>query len=922
MPSGVQEIRLPAGPGWIDAAAAAICTALGDGSDLSAGLVIAPARNAGPALRQALARVALSRGHAVLLPPRLETLESWLEQAALDAPVESRAARSAGLYRLLKLRGWYGGDPPWETVRALLSLVDELSLHLNADAGDSERRLNRAVEAHYRAAAARIAGAEAQLVLEVWRAYAKTAPGAPLDPGLARRLRQQAWVKAVAARAPGAPAGVVWLGSGIGAAAAGPEHAFAQALSAHIPVTWIAPASLPPLLAAAWEPQGVALAARAAALPPGAWTQQRLRILAAHSLEQEATVAAAQVQGWLAAGKRRIVIVAFDRLTARRMRALLERRRILLADEAGWKLSTTSAATCAMRWVEAATGGFLQRDVLDWLKSPHVFASIPGPEREAAVALLEAAIRENNVLAGLGAMRKALRSSPGRPGPEGPRDAAAGAHGLALALLDRIEQAARPWSRRTATLAEWCSLLVETLNALDAGAALAADAAGKAVLDLLADLSAALDATDAPRYAVAEWRAWLAAELEAATFRDAAIDSPVVLTSLQAALLRDFEAVLLVGADAAHLPGEAADGPLLTPRLRAELGLATRERAALDLRDQLALLLAQVPEQAATWRASDRGDPLALAPLLARLDALARAAGEPSLIVDPPPAADWPAAPASSAPAPAAPQLLPRRVSVSAYGSLIVCPYQFFARHLLRLNEQDQVREEFEKRDYGLWVHRLLDRFHRQFPRITGVARELLVQALHALAQEEFAAALEFNYLSLGWKLRFEDLVAPYLDWQLEREAQGWSWQAGELRSEIEIAGVQLNGRLDRIDRAAGDALEVLDYKTQSVAALRAKVKDAGEDVQLAVYSMLQAEHGQCSASFVSLDGDRVDTVAANEHDDVEQEWQRVATLFGALRDGAPMPANGAATACGYCEMRGLCRRDLWAEASGAEGEA
>ena len=78
-----------------------------------------------------------------------------------------------------------------------------------------------------------------------------------------------------------------------------------------------------------------------------------------------------------------------------------------------------------------------------------------------------------------------------------------------------------------------------------------------------------------------------------------------------------------------------------------------------------------------------------------------------------------------------------------------------FARHLLKLNEQDQVREEFEKRDYGQWVHRLLDRFHRQFPRITGVPREALIETLHALADEEFASAVEFNYLSMGWKLRW-----------------------------------------------------------------------------------------------------------------------------------------------------------------------
>ena len=936
-PPGAQTIRLAPGSGYMDAAASAAYTALARGGsaahaalaglaaasgglslDLSGGLLIVPSRNAGPALRAALGRAAQAHGVAAFLPPRIETLESWLERAPLATPVESRAARSAGLYRLLKARGWYGGDPPWETVHALLALVDELSLHLSGAGAQDEPRLRRAIEAHYRAGAARIAGEEAQLVLEVWRAFAKPQAGAALDPGLAWRLRQQAWLKAIADGAPGAPRAVVWLSADIDPVLPRPQQAFAEALGAQVPLTLIAPAALPPLLAAAWSPQGAALGARAQALPDDAYASLQLTVHAAHSLEQEADLAARQVLQWLRQGKRRIAILAFDRLTARRMRALLERRAVLPADESGWKLSTTSAATCAMRWVELATGGALQRDVLDWLKSPHVFHTIALDEREAAVARLEAAIRTHNVLAGLPAMRKALRLR--LRGVEEIEEAPA--RDLADDLLERMEQAARPWTRRTATLAEWCDLLGATLNELDAAAALAADAAGKAVLDLLATLGAALEAHDAPRYTVGEWRAWLAAEMEAATFRDAAIDSPIVLTTLQAALLRDFEAVLLVGADAAHLPGEAAEGPLLTPSLRAELGLGTREQAATELRDQLALLLAQTPVAAATWRASERGDPNPLAPLLGRIDALYRAAGRASLIVETPPPMDGVTGPVPVAPAPAAPQLLPARVSVSAYGSLIVCPYQFFARHLLKLNEQDQVREEFEKRDYGEWVHRLLHRFHEAFPRITGVARARLVGTLHALAEEEFAAALEFNYLSLGWKLRWADMVESYLDWQLEREADGWQWQAGELRGATEVGGVVLNGRLDRIDRAPDESFEVLDYKTQSVSALRAKVKDAGEDVQLAVYSMLQAEHGETGASFVSLDGDAVATVPANPNHLPEDEWQRVTQLFDSLRNGAGMPANGIASACKYCEMRGLCRRDVWADTPDAEGEA
>ncbi|HEY4375180.1 MAG TPA: PD-(D/E)XK nuclease family protein [Burkholderiales bacterium] len=902
---------LPPGPGYADAAAdaaLALLPAAGAPSDFSRGLILIPALNAAPALRSALARAAARRGLAAFLPPRLETLETWLARAPLQSAVQSRAARTAGLYRLLKARGWYGGDPPWETVRELLALADELSLKLAL--AEDEPRVKRVIESHYRAAAARVAGAEAQLVLEVWRAYAKPQPGAALDPGLARRLRQQAWLQAVAAGEAYAPSGIAWLSGGIMGELPAHEQAFAAALAQRMPFAVIAPQSLTPLLAAAWEPEGAALSERAQALAPEHFAAP-IAIRAAHSLEQEANLAANQVLQWLAAGRRRIAILAFDRLTARRMRALLERRQVLLADESGWKLSTTSAATCAMRWVEAATGGFHQRDTLDWLKSPHVFAGVPAELRERAVACLEAAIRENNVLAGLAAMRKALHVRAIEDGE---------ARDLATAFLERMEAAARPWSRRAATLAEWCALLTDTLADLDTAGALQADAAGAAVLDLLQTLMAALEAPDAPRYTVTEWRAWLAAELEGATFRDTAIDSPVVLTTLQAALLREFDAVLLVGADAAHLPGEAAPGPLFTPRLRAELGLSTREAATREMRDALGLVLAAAPAAAATWRAFEAGDPNPLSPFLSRLDALYRAADLPTLVIEAPRSARAEASRISAPPAPAAPQLLPARVSVSAYASLIVCPYQFFARHLLKLNEQDEVREEFEKRDYGEWVHRILQRFHLQYPRITGVARERLLATLHELAEAEFAAPVEFNYLSLGWKLRWEGMAESYLDWQLEREAEGWAYRAGEKRGEIAVGeepGVLLYGRLDRIDtQGAGEeirSIEVLDYKTQSVSSLRAKVKDAGEDVQLAVYALSQAEQGECSASFVSVDGDAVQTVPANPNHLPEDEWQRIATLFSSLRDGEGLIANGIEAACGYCEMRGLCRRDVWA---------
>ena len=67
-------------------------------------------------------------------------------------------------------------------------------------------------------------------------------------------------------------------------------------------------------------------------------------------------------------------------------------------------------------------------------------------------------------------------------------------------------------------------------------------------------------------------------------------------------------------------------------------------------------------------------------------------------------------------------------------------------------------------------------------------------------------------------------------------------------------------------------------------------------------------------AAFVCLDRDKTEAVEFS--DDLaalsQQVLQRLRELFGEMHRGAPLPAQGADDVCGYCEMRGLCRKDYW----------
>jgi ATP-dependent helicase/nuclease subunit B len=157
---------------------------------------------------------------------------------------------------------------------------------------------------------------------------------------------------------------------------AGWEMAFLHHYSQHAPVLLIVPDIVAgirecPLLAAAWPElaganRDVAIATARTQSGDRCATSGTARNRLDNSLEEESIAIARQVLQWRHAGIDSIALVALDRLTARRVRALLERAQIAVRDETGWKLSTTSAAAAVMRWYDLVADDLYWRDLLDW----------------------------------------------------------------------------------------------------------------------------------------------------------------------------------------------------------------------------------------------------------------------------------------------------------------------------------------------------------------------------------------------------------------------------------------------------------------------------------------------------------------------------------------------------------------------------
>jgi ATP-dependent helicase/nuclease subunit B len=849
--------------------------------DLRAAIVILPNYHVAQPLAQALARAAKV---PALLLPRMTTLTDWVRDVTPDAQAIPDSRRGALLYQHLHQKRWFGRADLWGITQELLKLFDELTNHaLDALAVD-EDTFAAAVERAYAARQNESLQLEARLVFELWHAMQQDA-----TPDSARVYQQR--LAALAAKAE-RPLYVLRTSDWDAL-----EERFLKAYSRR--------ATVRVFDLRRGKPGEFYFGEN------GENTRPSLpRFFPATSLEQEARAAAMQVRLWLAEGKRDIAIVAQDRVTARRARALLERDEVLVRDETGWTFATLSVSAALDRWLTALQSGFYHHDLLDLLKSPFIFADLIPDERKAAVHQLEQWSRKHGIVAGLDAFDKLATTEP-HP------------------MLARLRKAAALLEQHhNRTLTEWLRALRESMAELSMDIGLAKDDAGARLLQALDDWQQEL-ADDNGRYRFAEWRRWLAQRLDTTTYIDTRIDSSVRFTHLAATRWRAFDAVLLLGCDADHLPGDMSGGRWFNDAVRGILKLPTRASRAARQHDDLIGLLTLNDCVLATWQQERDGESGLLSPWLQLLrDQSAVGEGGENTHPHPNPPLEGEGIdeliaclaledarridlPITTQPAPSVPPArMPERISVGAYNTLVACPYQFFARHLLRLNELDEVQEDIQKRDYGDLVHAILQRFHQSHPRVSKQDDDTLRAALQHISEEAFADLIEHDFAARAWLARWLKTLPAYLEWQRNNEQHGWHYAESERGFERQLASVVLRGRIDRLDEKDG-ATKVFDYKTQTVSQLTRKLKDAGEDVQLACYA---EACDAAEAAFISLDGDTVREIAPPQElaQLAQRNAERLTHLMQRLRDGANLPANGIEQTCQYCEMRGLCRKGDW----------
>ncbi len=273
------------------------------------------------------------------------------------------------------------------------------------------------------------------------------------------------------------------------------------------------------------------------------------------------------------------------------------------------------------------------------------------------------------------------------------------------------------------------------------------------------------------------------------------------------------------------------------------------------------------------------------------------------------------------------------------------CAFQSFAMRRLGAAELDVSERGLSPRDRGNLLHEVLEAIWspgsaphlrlqnrqdlisaRTGGRISSMLREHIRQVFIKYGRDRTSSIWSKQYLQLEQE-RLHSLLLQWLEYESQRE--DFSVQETERQFHVEINGLRLDLRADRIDQVDGGYV-VLDYKTGSVSPSRWD-GDRPEEPQLPLYGVYKLGHSlrgilfaQIRAGDMCLNGRAFDvtktvTNRASKHselvrnpltDEMLGSWadalSQLADQF--LAGEAAVAPKRYPKTCSYCALGALCR--------------
>ncbi len=160
------------------------------------------------------------------------------------------------------------------------------------------------------------------------------------------------------------------------------------------------------------------------------------------------------------------------------------------------------------------------------------------------------------------------------------------------------------------------------------------------------------------------------------------------------------------------------------------------------------------------------------------------------------------------------------RIGVTSFADYLACPFRFYLKHIAGMSAPDPERVEWNQRDFGNVAHIIVERWA-----LDEEAKDSSkAEAIEAWVHEELDRVIAERFgakVPLAVRIQRESM-RQRLSWfarvQAVERASGWRIAEVETKFELEIDGVKVVGRVDRIERHDDGRRRVLDYKTGTTA--------------------------------------------------------------------------------------------------------
>jgi probable DNA repair protein len=247
------------------------------------------------------------------------------------------------------------------------------------------------------------------------------------------------------------------------------------------------------------------------------------------------------------------------------------------------------------------------------------------------------------------------------------------------------------------------------------------------------------------------------------------------------------------------------------------------------------------------------------------------------------------------------------------------CPFRAFAVHRLGAKEMDEPDVGLSALDRGSLAHRVLELLWGELgtgERLNALPRE----ALDALVSKCTRSALEkyfakhdpspalaaFGALE---QARLERLIRKWLE--IEKTRRPFTVAYNELECAVEVEGLRLNVRVDRIDRYADGTHAIVDYKTSKKLSADMWEGERPAEPQLPLYA-ITSEVDVSEVAFAQLATVKQGWISVEgaELKGLLPQWTAVVHKLAAdFRNGhAEVDPREKPSPCDLCALHALCR--------------